>query len=114
MTGAIQVFTTVDSEENAHAIAEALVGRQLAACVQIVGPITSIYRWQGEVETSSEWLCLIKSRADLFPALEALVTQLHPYDVPEILALPVTAASKPYLAWLTRETRARPAAQTHP
>lgn len=105
MNDAIQVFTTVDSEENAHTIAEALVGQQLAACVQIVGPITSIYRWQGNVETSEEWLCLIKSRAGLFPALEALVTQLHPYDVPEILAVPVTAGSKPYLAWLERETR---------
>lgn len=105
MNDTIQVITAVDSEETAQAIAQALVGQQVAACVQIIGPITSVYRWQGEVETSREWLCLIKSRADLFSAVETLITQLHPYDVPEILAVPVSAGSQPYLAWLERETR---------
>lgn len=100
-TGAIQVMTTVDSSEAAQEIAEGLVGARLAACVQVIGPMTSTYRWQGAVEVSTEWLCLIKSRAELYPELEAALRDLHPYDVPEILALPVVAGAAPYLDWLS-------------
>ncbi len=97
---AIQVFTTTASEESAAQIAEALVAARLAACVQILGPITSTYRWQGAVETAREWLCLIKTEQRRYAEVEAAILALHPYDVPEILAVPVTAGHAPYLAWL--------------
>jgi periplasmic divalent cation tolerance protein len=101
---AIQVFTTLETEADAQAIAAALVEKRLAACVQIIGPMTSTYRWQGEVETAQEWLCVVKSRRGLYEALEQAILKLHPYDLPEILALPVVAGSEAYLQWLDRET----------
>jgi periplasmic divalent cation tolerance protein len=102
----IQVMTTTATQEDAERIAQALVQRREAACVQIIGPIRSIYRWQGNVETSQEWLCLVKSRQDLFPRIEATIRSLHPYEVPEILAVPVMAGSAGYLAWLDQEIKA--------
>jgi periplasmic divalent cation tolerance protein len=96
----LQVMTTTASQEDAERIAGALVEGHLAACIQIVGPIRSIYRWQGNVETSQEWLCLIKSRQDRYAEIEATIHRLHPYEVPEILAMPITAGSANYLAWL--------------
>ncbi len=102
-TGAIQVITAVESEEAAQALAGALVEARLAACVQLLGPIRSTYRWQGAVETATEWLCLIKSRAETYPALEAAIRTQHSYETPEILAVPVLAGSAPYLAWLTAQ-----------
>ena len=104
MTGAIQVFTTVDSEDAANQIARAVVERRVAACAQVLGPITSTYWWEGAVETSLEWLCLIKSTESQFGSLEAAIRDKHPYDVPEILAVPVSAGSSAYLDWLRRET----------
>jgi len=100
MTDAVQVFTTTGKEDDARRIADALVERRLAACVQILGPVTSTYRWQGKIETAGEWLCIIKSRREVYEELEAAVRELHPYDVPEILALPVVAGSGDYLDWL--------------
>jgi periplasmic divalent cation tolerance protein len=103
MTRIIQVITTTETKADAQAIADALVERRLASCVQIIGPITSTYRWQGEIETASEWLCLIKSRQNMYEELEAAIREVHAYDVPEILAVPVVAGSKDYLAWLDSE-----------
>lgn len=105
MTDAIQVFTTVDSREAAGAIARALVERRLAACAQIVGPIESTYWWEGAVETAQEWLCIVKSTQERYPALESAIREHHPYDVPEILALPVSAGHSAYLDWLRGELR---------
>ncbi|MBN1429338.1 MAG: divalent-cation tolerance protein CutA [Anaerolineae bacterium] len=99
----IQVITTVSSQEAAHQIARVLVEKRLAGCVQIVGPITSTYWWQGEVEVSKEWQCLIKSRQDLFEEIEKAILDMHPYDVPEILATPVAAGNQDYLTWLEGE-----------
>jgi periplasmic divalent cation tolerance protein len=99
----IQVMTTASSREDAQRIAGALVDRRLAACVQVIGPIASTYRWEGKVTTDEEWLCLAKSRDDLYPALERAILELHPYEVPEILAVPVLAGGAAYLAWLDRE-----------
>ncbi len=96
----IQVMTTTETEEEARRIARALVERRLAGCAQVLGPITSTYRWEGKVETAQEWLCLIKSRRDLYPALEAAIRELHAYEVPEILALPVVEGEPHYLEWL--------------
>ncbi len=99
----IQVVTSVGSRTDAQAIARTLVERRLAGCVQVVGPITSTYWWEGKVEEAEEYLCLIKTRQDMFTTLEATIASLHPYDVPEILALPVSAGSQRYLDWLKSE-----------
>jgi periplasmic divalent cation tolerance protein len=103
MAEVIQVLTTVGSEEDARAIARALVERRLAGCVQLIGPITSTYWWQGSVEDDTEWLCVIKSTADLYEALERAIQEVHPYEVPEILAVPVLKGSQGYLDWLRGE-----------
>lgn len=105
MTDILQVATTIDSPERAQELARQLVERRLAACVQVVGPIASTYRWQDAVEQSQEWLCLIKTTAANYAALEAAIRALHPYDVPEIIATPVAAGNPDYLAWVEQETR---------
>jgi periplasmic divalent cation tolerance protein len=96
----IQVVTTTEHRDDAEAIARMLVEERLAACVQIVGPITSVYRWQGKIETAQEWQCLAKSRRDLFVRIQAAIKRLHPYQVPEIIAVPMLDGSAEYLAWL--------------
>ena len=101
----IQVLTTTERREDAERIAQSLVQERLAACVQIVGPIQSTYRWQGAIETAQEWQCLAKTRRDLYAEVEQAIRQLHPYEVPEILALPVLDGSASYLAWLEGELR---------
>jgi periplasmic divalent cation tolerance protein len=103
MAAYIQVVTTVGSREDADQIARHLVGRRLAGCVQVIGPISSTYWWEGELETEEEWLCLIKSSEDLYAALEEAIRAVHPYDVPEILAVPVYRGSRAYLEWLEGE-----------
>ena len=100
MTDYIQVMTTIDKQELAEAIARHLVDRRLAACVQTVGPITSTYRWQGKVETSGEWLSLAKCHRAMFPQVEAAIREVHTYDVPEIVAMPIVAGNEDYLSWL--------------
>jgi periplasmic divalent cation tolerance protein len=94
------VLTTADSEESARRIAQALVERRLAACVNLIPNLTSIYRWKDEVETASEILLLIKSSTDQLPALEQALHQLHSYQVPEFLVLPVESGGRLYLEWL--------------
>lgn len=96
----IVVTTTTSRKDEAETLAAELVSRRLAGCVQIVGPITSAFHWQGKVEHSEEWLCQIKSRRDKYAELEAVLKQLHPYDVPEIIALPVAAGLPAYLEWV--------------
>lgn len=102
MTDKIVVLSACDSEEHAAALARALVERQLAACVNIVPGARSIYRWQGKLEDSAEWLLIIKSRRDLFDRLRAAIAETHSYEVPEVVALPVVDGSEAYLAWLDR------------
>jgi periplasmic divalent cation tolerance protein len=92
--------TTTASRAEARRIARTLVDRHLAACAQIVGPIESIYRWQGKVETAREWLCLIKTTRARFGELALEVEALHSYDTPEIIAVPIVAGSRRYLDWL--------------
>ena len=106
MEGFIQVTTTTDKREDAERIARSLVELRLAACVQILGPITSIYRWKGQIETAGEWLCLIKSREDLYGAIERTILSLHPYETPEIIASPIVEGSRGYLDWLRSELTA--------
>ena len=104
MTDYIQVFTTTDKEEDARRIAAFMVEKRLAACAQILGPISSIYWWKGKVEEANEWLCIFKSRQNLFQRLEAGIRSVHPYEVPEIISLPIESGSRDYLNWLRDET----------
>ncbi len=101
----VQVLAAVGSAKDARRIARLLVDERLAACVQVIGPITSTYRWKGKVETAREWLCLAKTRKSLYARVESAIRLNHPYEVPEILALPLSAGSRSYLAWLGREVR---------
>jgi periplasmic divalent cation tolerance protein len=103
MTDYLQIVTTTASRDEAEQIARALVEQRLAACVQVVGPISSTYQWKGKLETSQEWLCVIKTRQSHYRAVEDAIRQLHSYDVPEILAFSVAAGSQNYLDWLRGE-----------
>lgn len=101
----IQVLISIDSEEGARALQRLLVERRVAACVQVIGPISSTYWWQGQIEEAQEWLCLAKTQANHYDTLESLVKDNHPYDVPEILALPILTGNKDYLDWIETETK---------
>jgi len=105
MSQFLQVYTTVATREDAQAIADAVVEKRLAGCVQIVGPIRSTYWWQGTIERTEEWLCIMKSDQRLYQDLEHAVRAQHPYETPEIIAVPVVAGSQPYLQWLDQELR---------
>jgi periplasmic divalent cation tolerance protein len=100
MTDKRVVLTTCSSLEEARHIAQALVERRLAACANIVPNVESIYRWKGEVESSSEALLVIKTTADAFERLRAAVNELHTYDVPECIALEISDGSEHYLDWI--------------
>ena len=106
MTDATVNLVTIDTLENAQALANALVERKLAACVNIVPGLLSVYEWKGERCQESELLLVIKSRRALFDDLEAAIRELHPYSVPEILALDVARGHQPYLDWLLANTMA--------
>jgi len=97
---ALVVLSTFPSADKAAEVARAVVDAKLAACVNIVPQIRSIYRWQGAVSDDTETLAIIKTTTERYDALAALVTSLHPYDVPELVALPIAAGHAPYLAWL--------------
>lgn len=103
MTGFIQVTTTTARHDEAQRIAHTLIDQRLAACVQIVGPIESTYHWKDQVESSEEWQCQAKTRAELFDRVSAVIRSIHPYEVPEIVALPIIACSEAYLTWMDRE-----------
>lgn len=98
------VLTHCPDTETAEAIAHALVEARLAACVNLLPPLRSVYRWQGAVETASEIGLLIKSTVQTYPALEAAIRARHPYEVPEIIALDITHGLPAYLDWLAQET----------
>jgi periplasmic divalent cation tolerance protein len=101
----IQVFTTTEKKEDAERIAQVLVNKKLAGCVQIIGTTLSIYRWKNKVVEAKEWLCLIKSEKRLYLKLEKTIKQMHPYETPEITAVPIVAGSKEYLGWLDAEIK---------
>ena len=107
MTDHVQILTTAGSEEEARRIAEMLVERRLAACVQVVGPIVSRYRWQGAIEEGREWQCLAKTTRAAYGAVEAAIREVHSYDEPEIIATPIVAGSAGYLAWIETEVSER-------
>ncbi|MEQ8847092.1 divalent-cation tolerance protein CutA [Botrimarina sp.] len=97
------VSTTTDSEAAAMRLAKELVERRLAACVQVMGPIKSVYRWQERVETADEWLCTAKTLRVRWDAVRRLIEELHPYDTPEVVAVPIESASAAYGRWLAEQ-----------
>ena len=104
MTEFIIVLITAQKEEEAAEIAKDIVAKKLAACVNIVRGVRSIYRWRGKTEDEEEVLMVVKSRRTLFPDLMKRVKELHRYTVPEIIALPIIEGSEEYLGWLKEET----------
>jgi periplasmic divalent cation tolerance protein len=104
MSDALIVFVTVPTRADGERIAEALVAERLAACVNVLGPVRSIYRWQGEVCRDDEHLLMIKSTRARYAALEARVKALHTYDVPEVIALPIEMGSPEYVGWIESMT----------
>src|ERR1051326_5113712 len=104
MTDARIVLTTAGSEEEARKIAHTLVERRLAACVNIVPQIESVYRWQGKVESATEWLLVIKTQAGSFGRVRDAVKELHSYELPECVMLEITEGSDEYLDWIAKNT----------
>ena len=104
MSDSIVVLVTCASEEESLKIARALVEDHLAACVNLVAPIRSIYRWEGKIWDEKEWLLIIKTQKHRFEALEKKVKSLHSYSVPEIISFPVTEGSSAYLDWIKENT----------
>lgn len=102
MTDALVVLVTAPSAEKAAEIARAVVEERLAACGNVLPGVRSIYRWQGAVQEDAEVLLLLKTRRERFAALRDRILALHPYEVPEVIALPVEAGSQPYLDWIAQ------------
>jgi periplasmic divalent cation tolerance protein len=105
MTDIIIILVTAGSEGEAEKIAQTLVEERLAACVNIISPIRSIYRWEGKTQDDREWLLVIKTEQTHFAEVEARVRSLHSYQVPEVIALPVVDGSERYLEWVKRATK---------
>lgn len=105
MSEHVVVTTTTDSEDAARELAAGAVEARLGACAQVVGPVTSVFRWDGAVQTEPEWRVEIKTAADRVDALTTHLAQRHTYDEPEIVATPITGGSPGYLGWVVDETR---------
>lgn len=103
----IMVITNLPDRATAERIADTLVTEDVAACVNVLTECTSIYRWEGKLEHSREVPLLIKTTKAAYPQLEKMLRKLHPYDLPEIVALPVTAGLPEYLTWVAQETKTR-------
>ena len=101
----VACFSTFPSEEKAAEIARTLVGEGLAACVNLIAPVRSIYRWNGEISDDREVLAIIKTTRERFASMKDRLVALHPYEVAEVIALPVEAGHLPYLSWVAAETR---------
>ena len=98
----IQITTTTDKREEAERISRTVVEKKLAACVQILGPINSTYWWEGKMETSEEYLLIIKTGENFYHQVEKTIKEIHSYQVPEIIASPIVKGSKEYLAWVEK------------
>ena len=104
----VEVQTTCGNEQEAKTIAAVVVEKCLAACAQVL-PISSIYRWQGKVETSDEWLCIIKTTNERYPAVRDAILQMHSYECPQIVVLPITNGTNDYLNWISDAVGESPA-----
>ena len=100
MTECVQVTTTLPDEAAAQRIATCVVEERLAACAQVLGPLSSTYRWEGKVEQALEWYCHVKTTTDRVAALQKRIRELHPYDVPEIIVVPIVGGEAGYLRWI--------------
>jgi periplasmic divalent cation tolerance protein len=100
MSEFVQITTTTGTRHDAEQIASELMSRRLAGCVQISGPIVSTFRWQDKVETAEEWMCTVKTSRAQLAAIQQLFTEIHPYEVPEVIATPIVDGGKAYLRWL--------------
>ncbi|MDJ0511083.1 MAG: divalent-cation tolerance protein CutA [Crocosphaera sp.] len=96
----IAILTTTSRQEDAKAIAKTLLERKLAGCIQIIGPITSHYYWQDELCQDEEWICLIKTHQKNYKTIETTIQEIHSYEIPEIISLPILEGSDSYLSWL--------------
>ena len=105
MSDLIVVLVTCGSEEEATKIANSLVEEGVAACVNIISPVRSIYRWEGKIWDEKEWVLIIKTQKKRFEELQKRVKSLHSYSVPEVIALPIVEGSAPYLKWLEETTK---------
>ncbi len=101
----VQISTAVDSRQSADTLAASLVEKRLAACVQITGPMASVYRWKGGIEHGTEWLLTAKTVSVLFGAVEQEIKRMHPYELPEITSIHVTGGSDEYLGWVRDEVK---------
>ena len=104
MKGIIQIITTMNSKETIERIGRQLLEKRLVSCVQIMGPIKSIYRWKGRIEEKEEWLCVIKSRKSFYKVIEREIKRLHTYEVPEIIAIEIDNVLPEYSRWVMEET----------
>jgi periplasmic divalent cation tolerance protein len=104
---AILILTTLPQRASAEALARELLAARLAACIQIGGAVRSLYHWRGEIETAREIPVAIKTRAALYPRVEAAIRARHPYELPEIVAVPITDGLPAYVDWIAAETTAR-------
>jgi periplasmic divalent cation tolerance protein len=103
VTTLLQVSTTTGMREIAERIAVELVDRRLAACAQVSGPIVSTYRWEGKIETAEEWVCTAKTTRESVAAIEEVLARLHPYELPELVAVPIVGGSEAYLKWVAEQ-----------
>jgi periplasmic divalent cation tolerance protein len=103
MTDKIVVFSTCGSADEAERLARRLIDERLAACVNVISPVRSFYRWKGAVEDSVEWLLIVKSSRGLFASLRAALESAHSYEVPEVVAIPIVDGSPGYLSWIEQE-----------
>ena len=103
MTDAVLVFCACENQSEARRIARALVDERLAACANIIGGVQSIFRWEGKVSEAEEVQLLLKTASDRYPALERRIAELHSYDTPEIIAVPIAAGSEKYLTWVREQ-----------
>jgi periplasmic divalent cation tolerance protein len=105
MMQCLLVLTGTSSRAEAQSIADAAVEQRLAAAAQVIGPVKSTYRWKNRIEHAEEWLCLLKTSADLYAEVERAIQALHSYELPGILAIPVAGGSEQYLDWYTQALR---------
>ena len=103
----LQVQITIDNRKSAYFVANTLIESKLGACVQVLGPIHSTYLWKGSVEHEEEFLCFIKTTDDHYEDLEKMILDIHPYDVPEIIATPIIRGNPKYLDWLLQSTEGK-------
>ena len=101
----IVMITTTPNKEDANKIAQTLLAKKLAGCVQVIGPISSHYYWKDELCQDEEWLCLIKSSQQHYQTLEKTIQEIHPYEVPEIISLPIQEGNQGYLSWLNQQLK---------